>query len=50
MRILIKNAQIVNEGQVYKSDVLIENKYIKKINKSINEITDRTINASLHIR
>ena len=45
MRILIKNAQIVNEGQVYKSDVLIENKYIKKINKSINEIADRTINA-----
>ena len=50
MRILIKNAQIVNEGQVYKSDVLIENKYIKKINKSINEITDRTINAEgLHL-
>jgi len=45
MRILIKNAQIVNEGQVYKSDLLIENKYIKKINKSINEIADRTINA-----
>ena len=50
MRILIKNAQIVNEGQVYKSDVLIENKYIKKINKSINEIADRTINAEgLHL-
>ena len=50
MRILIKNAQIVNEGQVYISDVLIENKYIKKINKSINEIADRTINAEgLHL-
>ena len=50
MRILIKNAQIVNEGQIYKSDVLIENKYIKKINKSINEIADRTINAEgLHL-
>ena len=31
MQILIKNAQIVNEGIIYKSDVLIENKIIKEI-------------------
>ena len=31
MLTLIKNAQIVNEGGIYKSDVLIENQIIKKI-------------------
>ena len=36
MQILIKNAQIVNEGIIYKSDVLIENQIIKEIGKSIN--------------
>ena len=30
MQILIKNAQIVNAGEIYKSDVLIENQIIKQ--------------------
>ena len=40
MLILIKNAQIVNEGKIYKSDVLIENQIIK-------EIANNTYNRSL---
>ncbi len=34
--ILIKNANIVNEGAIVKGDVLIEGEYIKKIDDSIN--------------
>ena len=37
MRILIKNAQIVNEGKIFKSDVLIENDLIAKISETIPE-------------
>ena len=37
MRILIKNAQIVNEGKIFKSDVLIENDLIAKISETILE-------------
>lgn len=33
---LIKNAKIVNEGAVYKGDILIENEVIKQINQSIS--------------
>lgn len=33
--ILIKNAQIVNEGQIFKGDVLIENEFIKDIAENI---------------
>ena len=33
---LIKNAQIVNENQIYKADVLIEDELIIQINESIN--------------
>ena len=36
MLTLIKNAQLVNEGRVYKADVLIENKTIKQVNEKIN--------------
>ena len=32
--ILIRNAQIVNEGQTFKGDVLIEGEHIRKISKS----------------
>ena len=46
MRILIKNAQIVNEGKVYKSDVLVEDKIIKEISFDIKTDTDQIINAN----
>ena len=50
MKILIKNAQIVNEGRIFKSDLLIKDKIIKKISKSINEKHDRCIDAEgLHL-
>mgnify|MGYP001253588968 FL=1 len=50
MKILIKNAQIVNEGKIFKSDLLIKDKIIKKISKSINEKHDRCIDADgLHL-
>ena len=45
MRVLIKNSIIINEGKSFKSDLLIEGLYIKKIAKKINEIADKTINA-----
>jgi dihydroorotase len=34
--ILIKNAQIINEGIIYKSDLLIKNGFIDKIDKQID--------------
>ena len=30
MKTLIKNAQIVNEGKIFKSDLLIEDRIIKR--------------------
>ena len=46
MRILIKNAQIVNEGKIFKSDILIENDLIAKISETIpEENLDNVINA-----
>ena len=36
MLTLIKNAQLVNEGNIYPSDVLIEDKIIKQIAAEIN--------------
>ncbi|NDI97913.1 dihydroorotase [Flavobacterium sp. LaA7.5] len=38
-RILIKNAKIVNEGNVFEGDLLIEDKYIKEIGESISPKT-----------
>lgn len=50
MLTLIKNAQIVNEGNIYKSDVLIKNEIIKEIAKNINIDVDQTIDAEgLHL-
>ena len=50
MRTLIKNAKIVNEGKVYKSDVLIENQRIKKIAVRIDVKVDTIIDAEgLHL-
>ena len=37
MKILIKNAQIVNENQIFKGDLLIENDLILKIGNDISE-------------
>ena len=50
MLTLIKNAQIVNEGEIYKSDVLIENQKIKEISDKITINADQIINAEgLHL-
>ena len=46
MKTLIKNAQIVNEGKIFKSDVLIENDLIAKISENISEENaDKIIDA-----
>ena len=46
MRILIRNAQIVNEGKIFKSDILIENDLIAKISETIpEENIDKIIDA-----
>ncbi len=47
MKTLIKNAQIVNENQLFESDLLIENDLILKIEKNIpEEEVDKIIDAS----
>ena len=50
MRLIIKNATIVNEGKSFKSDVLVEDRLIKKIALNINLSADKTIEAhGLHL-
>ena len=47
MKSLIKNAKIVNEGQIFESDLLIENDLILKISKNIPESeADKVIDAT----
>ena len=46
MRILIKNASIVNEGKIYTSDVLIEDERIKQISENLDIDVDKEIDAS----
>lgn len=46
MKILIKNSQIVNEGKIIQSDILIENDLISKIEPNISEEADQIIDAS----
>lgn len=47
MKTLIKNATIVNENQIFESDLLIENDLILKISKNISEEDiDKIIDAS----
>jgi len=47
MKILIKNAQIVNENLVFQSDILIEDDLISKISNNISEENvDQIIDAS----
>ena len=43
---LIKNANIVNEGKIFVSDVLIENKKIKQISDNIDVVADIEIDAT----
>ncbi|MBT4478707.1 MAG: dihydroorotase [Flavobacteriales bacterium] len=43
---LIKNANIVNEGNIFVSDVLIENKKIKQISDNIDVVADIEIDAT----
>ncbi|MDY3548798.1 dihydroorotase [Riemerella anatipestifer] len=46
MKILIKNAQVVNENQIFQSDILIENSLITKVAPSISETeADQIIDA-----
>ena len=46
MKTLIKNAQIVNENQIFKGDLLIENDFISKIGNDISkENAHRVIDA-----
>ena len=50
MLTLIKNAKLVNEGQVYQADVLIENQIIKEISSEIKIEADYIIDAKgLHL-
>ena len=50
MRLLIKNAKLVNQGNSFYSDLLIEGKIIKKIAPKIHENADRVVDAKgLHL-
>ena len=50
MRLLIKNAKLVNQGKSFYSDLLVEEKIIKKIAPKIHENVDRVIDAKgLHL-
>ena len=46
LKTLIRNAQIVNEGHLFHSDVLIENGIISKIAQKIDVYTDKIIDAN----
>jgi len=48
--LLIKNGTIVNEGKVFKSDILIKDEFIAKVGPDIQDAADKVIDASgLHI-
>lgn len=50
MKLLIKNAKLVNQGKSFYSDLLVEEKIIKKIAPKIHESADRVIDAmGLHL-
>ncbi len=46
MKVLIKNAKIVNENRIFESDILIENDLISKIESNISEEAEQIIDAS----
>ena len=43
--LLIKNARLVNEGQIFESDIYCENGLIKKIAKNIRKVADTKVKA-----
>ena len=45
MKTLIKNCKIINEGDLYVSDILIKDQFIDKIAKNINDSTATIIDA-----
>jgi dihydroorotase len=45
MKILIKNARLVNEGETFESDLLIKDQYIERIEKNITEDANNIIDA-----
>src|SRR6266498_3487500 len=50
MKVLIKNATIVNEGEIFESDLLINGELIEKIEKDIEDKADKIIDArGLHL-
>ncbi|WP_394673956.1 dihydroorotase [uncultured Chryseobacterium sp.] len=46
MKTLIKNVQIVNEGKIFESDILIDNDTISKIDSGISDEADLIIDGS----
>lgn len=44
--ILIKNAQVVNRGKIFQSDILVKNGRIDKIDSIIDAVVDREIDAT----
>ncbi len=44
--ILIKNAQVVNRGKIFNSDILVKNGRIEKIDSTIDVVVDREIDAT----
>jgi dihydroorotase len=46
MKTLIKNVNIVNEGKIFESDILIENDLISKIASAISEDADQIIDGA----
>lgn len=45
-RYIIKNAKIVNEGKIFVSDILINNKIIEKIDTNISDFNATVLDAS----
>ena len=46
MKVLIKNVKIVNEGEIFEGDILIENDLISKIGTGISENADQIIDGA----
>ena len=46
MKLLIKNASVVNEGKIQELDILIENQLISKIASDISDLSAKIIDAS----
>lgn len=44
-RTILKNAQLVNEGKIYTSDVLIKNGIVSKISTGINALNAEIVDC-----